>query len=338
MSSMSGTPERRKAVGQTVKNHRLTHKQSVEAAATLAEMSHMTWRRIEAGDIVQDRSYSGIDKALFVPPGTTLRAVKGEIDLHEVVQHGFDKTWEQKRLLKDRRILTEKLKTDPENDELVKKLIALNLVLNSIEDEVSDLRGYEMWEVRKAREELSGRDPSPPPTLTVPAVPYLDEVEHAVEQLRTAGDSLEIILDNLVPLSLDELDKVQDALRATRRAKGASLSKEMGLPEARDFGVLVRRRAISSRYSSDTRHSVNNATRRYEQMFEFAARALTDKRTIEAENKYLKSSHTDDQLKDAEHAYDASVQMARRIVAQITDLLGEDAMKEVLMTLETAGR
>jgi hypothetical protein len=139
-------------------------------------------------------------------------------------------------------------------------------------------------------------------------------------------------------LSLDELDKVQDALRATRRAKGASLSKEMGLPEARDFGVLVRRRAISSRYSSDTRHSVNNATRRYEQMFEFAARALTDKRTIEAENKYLKSSHTDDQLKDAEHAYDASVQMARRIVAQITDLLGEDAMKEVLMTLETAGR
>jgi len=60
-----------------VKKRRIELKLGIEPAAKLGGISKDTWKRVEAGQKVWDRSYAGVDSALQWAPGSCLRALAG---------------------------------------------------------------------------------------------------------------------------------------------------------------------------------------------------------------------------------------------------------------------
>jgi DNA-binding XRE family transcriptional regulator len=64
-------------LGQLVQTRRRELKLGVEPAAKLAGISKDTWKRVEAGLKVWDRSYGGIEAALKWAPGSCSRILEG---------------------------------------------------------------------------------------------------------------------------------------------------------------------------------------------------------------------------------------------------------------------
>lgn len=71
---MSNDP-RRVNLGDQVSQLRLSQRMSIESAAKSGGIGHMTWRKIERGEEVQDRSYAGVDRAFGWAIGHTLACV-----------------------------------------------------------------------------------------------------------------------------------------------------------------------------------------------------------------------------------------------------------------------
>lgn len=65
-------------LGQLVQTRRAELKLGVEPAAKLAGISKDTWKRVEAGLKVWDRSYGGIETALQWAPGSCRRILEGD--------------------------------------------------------------------------------------------------------------------------------------------------------------------------------------------------------------------------------------------------------------------
>ncbi|MFF9310003.1 hypothetical protein ACF1BS_03740 [Streptomyces sp. NPDC014748] len=61
-----------------VQQRRTELRLGVEPAAKLGGISKDTWKRVEAGQKVWDRSYAGIDKALQWAAGSCLRVLDGK--------------------------------------------------------------------------------------------------------------------------------------------------------------------------------------------------------------------------------------------------------------------
>lgn len=61
-----------------VQNRRTELRLGIEPAAKLGGISKDTWKRVEAGQKVWDRSYAGIDEALQWAPGSCLRILAGD--------------------------------------------------------------------------------------------------------------------------------------------------------------------------------------------------------------------------------------------------------------------
>ena len=71
--------------GHDVKIERLRRGLSVERAAKKGHLSHVTWRRIEKGQAVNERSYIGVDMVFDLAPGTALQILSSECNLGEAV-------------------------------------------------------------------------------------------------------------------------------------------------------------------------------------------------------------------------------------------------------------
>lgn len=64
-----GTGGRRTALGRQVKLLREGQRLSLEAAARKAQLSAVTWRRVEHGQGVQGRTYRAVEETLSLPRG-----------------------------------------------------------------------------------------------------------------------------------------------------------------------------------------------------------------------------------------------------------------------------
>lgn len=82
------TDRGRLVLGQQVQNHRYDHDISIEAAAKSGGIGHMTWRKIERGEGVQERSYTGVDRAFGWNIGHTLACLRNDQALSEPTPPG----------------------------------------------------------------------------------------------------------------------------------------------------------------------------------------------------------------------------------------------------------
>lgn len=64
-----GTGGRRVALGKHIKLLRDSQRLSMEAAAVKAQISAVTWRRVEKGQGVQTRTYRAVEEILGLPRG-----------------------------------------------------------------------------------------------------------------------------------------------------------------------------------------------------------------------------------------------------------------------------
>jgi hypothetical protein len=315
---MAGTEETRRAVGDAVKNERLRYKQSVEAAASIGKLSHMTWRRVEKGEVVQERSYSGIDKGLYVPAGTTLRAIQGDLDLAAIFEANRVQTRKLKELRRDRRILTEKMKSRPSDTALSAELARVNRELSEAEDEQSALTGYSMWEVRASKRALveqiltgtdggdSSLDDNPPDAAESDEVPAEADESFLPPGIRRGLAALlpppgwkpsllrpdrlaEDIVDHLPDLSISELDRVREAAVSVRRAKAVEILKAMDLLAPSQIGY--------PQLSEDVDPGVRTKLRRFSTDYTRAVEALlaAHERTSDARNTYARTPSPENQ-------------------------------------------
>lgn len=73
-------------LGQLLTAVRARHGWSVEAAAKVAGIGHMTWRRVESGQPVRLRTFAAIDRLLERPAGTVLTALRSDEHMAELYQ------------------------------------------------------------------------------------------------------------------------------------------------------------------------------------------------------------------------------------------------------------
>lgn len=83
---MGSVESNRLTVGQVVRRERTRRGWSVESAIAACGLGHMTWRRIERGERVQKRSYSGVDHAFGWPAGRTLAAIDADNESDDVTR------------------------------------------------------------------------------------------------------------------------------------------------------------------------------------------------------------------------------------------------------------
>jgi transcriptional regulator with XRE-family HTH domain len=66
---------RRLSVGTCLRIWRARRDLSIETVAERAGISHVTYRRVEAGRSVRDSTYTALEDFLELPPGTIIRAL-----------------------------------------------------------------------------------------------------------------------------------------------------------------------------------------------------------------------------------------------------------------------
>lgn len=86
MPAPSNAPndERRASLGEHIRHTRSRLGYSVQTAAHLGDVGHMTWRRIERGETVQSKSYFAVDRVFGWDYGVTLRVAEDNAALDEL--------------------------------------------------------------------------------------------------------------------------------------------------------------------------------------------------------------------------------------------------------------
>lgn len=64
---------------------RINRNQTMDEAARTGEVSHVTWRRIEVGEPVRERSYAAVDRVFGLDVGTTLWVINGNGRLDDYI-------------------------------------------------------------------------------------------------------------------------------------------------------------------------------------------------------------------------------------------------------------
>jgi transcriptional regulator with XRE-family HTH domain len=139
--------ERQVRFGEAVQQLRLARKQSIKAAAEQAQVSHVTWTRVENGQGVYNRTLVRLDEYLGVKVGTLSRALENE--------NAFDTLLDQiEKAIELVEVSTQQNVPEPENERELESFLDLDSgPSNDRHRSLLDrIEGLEVEELRRLRD------------------------------------------------------------------------------------------------------------------------------------------------------------------------------------------